>query len=267
MTVQKNRPGLVGLAGGGEFTKGSEESDRYLLAHAALCAWHTGQQTARVVVVAIGDGDPQPGMTWFAKLAQSRPDPAHELGLAGDRSESSEALAGAKSITFETHALSLDKHDDTASTYRLIKNAALTYCTGDSAENARDILAGSAAWRACLAALEQGAVLVGAGAVASAFGAQMIGANRAAITGLGLVPCGVVPHHNTTRNARQQATMLLHALPNGYVLGVDERMTVTVRLSGGKIGTLWRGTGRSWTTLYTQNSPRKFNAGNAFKIT
>src|SRR5947209_7282176 len=98
MTEQTQRPGMIGLAGGGEFTRGYEESDRYLLAQASLYAHHAGLTVARVVIVptagAADGGDAKAarnGVEWFTRLSQTKIDPAHELGLVGDHSETADA--------------------------------------------------------------------------------------------------------------------------------------------------------------------------------
>jgi cyanophycinase len=144
-----------------------------------------------------------------------------------------------------------------------ISQSRLIYLLGGFTGYLGETLAGSASWRAMLAAYEAGAVIAGSSAGAMVLCARYFDPSKGrAVAGLGLVPntC-VLPHHNTF--GRGWARQLAGLLPGVVLLGIDERTGMLDDGPGGKkIG--WRVYGQGNVTIYRDGVPTVYKANESF---
>jgi cyanophycinase len=169
--------GWLALHGGGEFQRGSEIGDRRLIVAA-------GGADARVIIVPTAAGVDYPdaaarnGINWFKQLG-ARPDAAF--------------------------AIDVQSAND-AQVVSQIESATLIYLPGGDPSFLVNILRGSKAWTAIVAAHERGVAIGGASAGAMAFGSKMWNPRTGQlIDGLGLIPIVTLPHFGIERIDRAKA--------------------------------------------------------------
>ena len=197
--------GPIGLHGGGEFLAGDEPFLRLVLEAAA-----TGTASGDALRVSV-----VPTAT-----AGGRPDLSGAHGVAAFRS-----LAG--SVQVACDAAVVPVVDAVSAADRrwcaALSSSDLIYLPGGDPGLVVEILDGSPAWAAILAARARGAVIAGASAGAMAL-AEWTWTPRGGRAGLGIVRgLVVVPHFERVPPAFWQAERMAHGRDDLGVLGLDER--------------------------------------------
>jgi cyanophycinase len=143
-----------------------------------------------------------------------------------------------------------------------LRESRLIYLLGGFTHYLGQTLAGSASWRAILAAYQSGAVVAGSSAGAMVLCQHYYDPESGrVVAGLGLVPNAcVLPHHNTF--GRRWAARLTNLLPSSTLIGIDER---TGLLDDGDAGQ-WRVYGQGAVTLYHAGHPSAYPAGAALRM-
>lgn len=226
--------GLILLAGGGEFQKGNEVADRYALEQAG------GLDAPVLVVPTAGGADggvpmaSRNGVNWFRQL-------------------------GGRNV--EALPLSNRAEADDPALARRLASARLIYMAGGNPVYLLEALQGSACWAAMQEAWQNGAVLGGASAGAMVLMEHLYNpANSTVRAGLGLLPgAAFIPHFNGF--GRQWVDKLKAALPEGLIIGVDEKLAIIGQDND------WQVYGRGWVTLHRQGQPpNKYQGGQPFKL-
>lgn len=144
----------------------------------------------------------------------------------------------------------------------LLRTARLIYLLGGFPLYLGQVLAGSLAWDAVLAAYTDGAVIAGSSAGAMVLAEFYFDPEGRQIeAGLNLVPgCCVIPHHN--RFGKDWMHSLREKLPEAILLGIDEQ---TGMLYADEYGG-WRVYGRGMVTLYTPEKTTIIDQGVTFTL-
>ena len=197
--------GPIGLHGGGEFLAGDEPFLRLVLETAAARTATGAAVRISVVPTATAGG---------------RPDLSGAHGVAAFRS-----LAG--SLHMACDAAVVQVVDARSAAERrwceALESSDLIYLPGGDPGLVVEILDGSPAWDAILAARARGAVIAGASAGAMAL-AEWTWTPRGGRAGLGIVRgLVVVPHFERVPPAFWQAERTAHGRDDFGVLGLDER--------------------------------------------
>jgi len=212
----------IGLHGGGEFLAGDEPFLRLVLEAAA--ARTAAGASIRIAVV--------PTAT-----AGLRPDLSGAHGVAAFRS-----VAG--SLRLACDAAVVPVVDATSAADRrwsaALESSDLIYLPGGDPGLVVEILDGSSAWAAILAARARGAVLAGASAGAMAL-AEWTWTPRGGRAGLGIVRgLVVVPHFEHVPSAFWRAERTAHGRDDLGVLGLDERTGILSDPDGPNEASGWR---------------------------
>jgi len=257
-------PGALALHGGGEFLAGDEEFLRACLVAAA-----------RVAAARVAGGAPAragkptgdaPAALRIAIVPAAAAGQRPELA-AGHGVEAFTRVAAAAGITARPEAvLVVDATSAASGTLAgRLAGADLIHLPGGDPGRLMEILAGSAAWRAILAAVARGAVLAGASAGAMVL-AEWTWTPGGWRRGLGLVPgMVVVPHAERVARTGWAGTfggrVPAAAEPIGR-LGLDERTGVLSEV-GADGGRRWRvvGTGSAHWSPDAQVPPVHAAAG------
>lgn len=212
--------GYLVLEGGAEFGGQMAEPDR----HALALAGGNDVPVCIIPTAAAPDNNYQRagsnGVNWFRRLGATQ---VESLPLI-DKASANDAALAAK-----------------------IQQAHLIYILGGFTGYLGETLAGSASYRAMLAAYEAGAVIAGSSAGAMVMCQYYFDpSKRRVVEGLNFVPNAcVLPHHNTFgKGWAQQLTQLL---PNVVLLGIDEQ---TGMIDEGDEEDGWHVYGRGAVTLY-----------------
>ncbi|HEU0236683.1 MAG TPA: Type 1 glutamine amidotransferase-like domain-containing protein [Candidatus Limnocylindrales bacterium] len=201
--------GPIGLHGGGEFLAGDEPFLRLVLETAAAGAGRTAAAGTAIRIAVV------PTAT-----ASGRPDLSGAHGVAAFRS-----LAGSLDIACDPAVVPVVDPQSAADPRwcAALETSDLVYLPGGDPGLVVEILAGSPAWAAILAARARGAVIAGASAGAMAM-AEWTWTPRGGRAGLGIVRgLVVVPHFERVPPAFWQAERTAHGRDDLGVLGLDER--------------------------------------------
>jgi cyanophycinase len=141
-----------------------------------------------------------------------------------------------------------------------LRDSRLIYLLGGFTHYLGQTLAGSASWRAIMAAYADGAVVAGSSAGAMVLCQDYYDPQgRQVVAGLGLVPRAcVLPHHDSF--GKSWAAELAARLPASVLVGIDERTAMLDDGEGGR----WRVLGQGSVTLYQRGRATVYNAGASF---
>ncbi|GAC1433745.1 MAG: cyanophycinase [Ktedonobacteraceae bacterium] len=144
-----------------------------------------------------------------------------------------------------------------------LRQSQLIYLLGGFTGYLGQTLAGSASWKAMLAAYEGGAVIAGSSAGAMVLCQYYFDPSTGKVVdGLGLVPNAcVLPHHNTF--GKGWVTRLATLLPDVVLVGIDER-TGMIDDGEGDTKSAWRVYGQGAVTLYRRGRAVVHKAGEMF---
>ena len=228
--------GYIVLEGGAEFGGQMEEPDRRAIALA-------GGQQARISIIptaAAPDNNAQRagnnGVRWFTRLGATH---VEALPLVDKVSANNVKIVNA------------------------IQQSQLIYLLGGFTGYLGQTLAGSASWKAMLAAYENGAVIAGSSAGAMVLCEYYFDPSTSKVmNGLALVPNAcVLPHHNTF--GKGWIGRLTQLLPNVVLVGIDEHTGMIDDGEGDK-KSAWHVYGQGAVTLYRQGQPVGHRAGETF---
>ena len=227
--------GTIALAGGGEFGGKIELLDRRTIEAA-------GGPCAQVVIIPAAAAPDKnhiragtDGVGWF-----------RGLGLAGV-----EALPLLDRISADHPAV-----------VRALRRANLIYILGGFPGHLATALAGSLAWAAILAALDDGAVVSGSSAGAMVLCEHFYDPHQGSLRcGLNLIPgvC-ILPHHDTF--GKTWVPRLKKLIPDATLIGIDER----TGLIGDQIGGSRQVWGRGAVVIYRKGRVKKFGNGETFLL-
>lgn len=143
-----------------------------------------------------------------------------------------------------------------------LREAKLIYLLGGFTHYLGQTLKDSLAWKACVEAFENGAVIAGSSAGAMVMCEFYYDPHEGKIhEGLNLVNNSLVlPHHNTF--GKNWAPSLLKQIPNVNLLGIDEQ---TGMLNDGDNG-MWNVYGAGDVTLYREDRVESYEAGKTFSV-
>ncbi|MFN8427972.1 MAG: Type 1 glutamine amidotransferase-like domain-containing protein [Anaerolineales bacterium] len=143
-----------------------------------------------------------------------------------------------------------------------LREAKLIYLLGGFTHYLGQTLKDSLAWKACLEAFENGAVIAGSSAGAMVMCEFYYDPHEGKIhEGLNLVNNSLVlPHHNTFGNG--WASSLLKQIPSVTLIGIDEQ---TGMLKDGEHG-MWNVYGAGEATLYRKGRVKMYKVGNTFSV-
>lgn len=143
-----------------------------------------------------------------------------------------------------------------------LREAKLIYLLGGFTHYLGQTLKNGLAWKACLEAFENGAVIAGSSAGAMVMCEYYYDPYEGKIhEGLNLVSNSLVlPHHNTF--GKGWAPRLTKEIPNVTLLGIDEQ---TGMLNDGEHG-MWNVYGAGEATLYREGRVEIYKVGNAFSV-
>ncbi len=143
-----------------------------------------------------------------------------------------------------------------------LREAKLIYLLGGFTHYLGQTLKDSLAWKACIEAFENGAVIAGSSAGAMVMCEFYYDPYQGKIhEGLNLVGNSLVlPHHNTF--GKNWAPSLLKQIPNVTLIGIDEQ---TGMLNDGENG-MWNIYGAGEVTLYREGHAEIYKVGNAFSV-
>lgn len=147
-----------------------------------------------------------------------------------------------------------------------LTQARLIYFLGGFPAYLGQTLAGSASWRAILAAYEAGAVIAGSSAGAMVLCEYYYDPSAGRVLdGLALLPntC-VLPHHNTF--GQSWITRLRTLLPDAVLLGIDER-TGMIDVGASERKTGWRVYGQGAVSVYRKDTHATYKTGETFTDT
>ena len=138
-----------------------------------------------------------------------------------------------------------------------LRRSRLIYLLGGFPEYLAVVLKASAAWRAIMAALEEGAVLAGSSAGAMVMGDFFFNpVSQKVVKGLGLLHAtSIVPHFNSF--GRTWVDRLQKELPSVSLIGIDEE---TGMINDGPAGT-WTVYGGGAVAVCRGLQPERFGAG------
>ena len=228
--------GYIVLEGGAEFGGQMEEPDRRAIALA-------GGQQARISIIptaAAPDNNAQRagnnGVRWFTRLGATH---VEALPLVDKVSANNVKIVNA------------------------IQQSQLIYLLGGFTGYLGQTLAGSASWKAMLAAYENGAVIAGSSAGAMVLCEYYFDPSTSKVmNGLALVPNAcVLPHHNTF--GKGWIGRLTQLRPNVVLVGIDEHTGMIDDGEGDK-KSAWHVYGQGAVTLYRQGQPVGHRAGETF---
>ncbi len=147
----------------------------------------------------------------------------------------------------------------------LLKSADLIYFSGGNPFYLYHTLAGTAAWRAIVAAWQQGAALAGSSAGAMVLGQphQAPWINLAVVPAFGLVPQIVVWPHFDLRAVKRPLTQLVCPLlpERVWALGIDEYTGIV-----GRIGSEWQVSGAGRVNLLTPQRTSEYPSGSRLTL-
>lgn len=145
---------------------------------------------------------------------------------------------------------------------KTLREAKLIYLLGGFTHYLGQTLKDSVAWKACLEAFENGAVIAGSSAGAMVMCEFYYDPYEGKIhEGLNLVSNSLVlPHHNTF--GKGWASSLLKQIPNVTLIGIDEQ---TGMVNDGEHG-MWNVYGAGEATLYRAGHVEMYKVGNAFSV-
>lgn len=225
-TASRARGGTLALLGGGEWSDGTRELDRELIAA-------SGAKEAVVIPAAAAYEHPE-------RIA--------------DRAAEYFASLGIKARTLPV----LNRRDaEDPKHAEVVRKAKLVYLCDGSPLHLRSVLKGSALFEAVLAAYHGGAALAASGAGATLVGDPMVDPRGGAYTvGLGVVPnLAVFPYHGTAAPHLRERSIDL--LPRAAKLvGVDDA-TALVRDRDGR----WRVAGAGAVNVYEGRACTAYAAG------
>ncbi|HWP64143.1 MAG TPA: Type 1 glutamine amidotransferase-like domain-containing protein [Candidatus Binatia bacterium] len=233
-------PGAVALVGAGEFLPRMADVDRRLLEA-------TGARRPRVAILPTASYPD--GALVFRRWA--------EAGVAHFRALGAEVEA----------VLVRDAVDADDPAYaQAVGEADLVYLSGGKPTYLLRTLAGSAVWRAALAAYARGAVLAGCSAGAMVLAARQPRFRRRLLfplawdRGLGLVPgIAVLPHYD--RLPEPIAALVALQAPRGcLVVGLDEDTAIVGRNGA------WQVAGQARVTIWSGRHRTRYRAGDVFRF-
>lgn len=143
-----------------------------------------------------------------------------------------------------------------------LREAKFIYMLGGFTHYLGQTLKDSLAWKACIEALENGAVIAGSSAGAMVMCEFYYDPYEGKIhKGLNLVSNSLVlPHHNTF--GKGWAPSLLKQIPNVTLIGIDEQ---TGMLNDAENG-MWNVYGAGEVTLYREDGVESYEAGKTFSV-
>lgn len=143
-----------------------------------------------------------------------------------------------------------------------LREAKLIYLLGGFTHYLGQTLKDSVAWKACLEAFENGAVIAGSSAGAMVMCEFYYDPYEGKIhDGLNLVSNSLVlPHHNTF--GKGWASSLLKQIPDVTLIGIDEQ---TGMVNDGEHG-MWNVYGAGEVTLYCKGRVKMSKVGNTFSV-
>lgn len=228
--------GPLALVGGDEFKPGNEAHDQFLVAAAQLLA---SSRPAFVIATAAARHSPEAAVAtardWFRELGLDVEElPLRRRGQASDPGVAAVAATGR-----------------------------FFYLCGGDPGIVPQVLAGTPAWEAVLAAWRSGAPIAGSSAGAMALGewtlirARMPGdASRVPRPGLAVVPrVAVVPHYADFGHRWVDSAHAALAGRDAILVGIDER-SAAIWSDG-----TWRAVGRGTVTVFESGPPTAAAAG------
>ena len=145
---------------------------------------------------------------------------------------------------------------------KTLREAKLIYLLGGFTHYLGQTLKDSLAWKACIEAFENGAVIAGSSAGAMVMCEFYYDPYEGKIhEGLNLVGNSLVlPHHNTF--GKGWASSLLKQIPHVTLIGIDEQ---TGMLNDAENG-MWNVYGAGEVTLYREDGVESYEAGKTFSV-